>query len=366
MTYKIPQLIPTIGEEELNYLKEVINNKWITEGPFTQKVLEHVKRTTGARYALLTNNGSLGLFLSLLGMGISKGDEVIIPDFTFNASASSVVFAGGKPVFADVNDHDYHISQNHLESLITSKTKAIMPVHIYGQSADMDPIISLAKKYNLMVIEDAAQGYGVFYKDRHVGTLGDVGIISFFADKTVTMGEGAVILTNNEEIYKKITLLRNQGRENSGSFIHPALGLNFRVTDLQCAVGLAQMEKYPRILESKIENLTVYKHFLNGNSNIQFMRELEYCNYVPFRCSMKVRNRDGLSRYLTEQGIQTRNYFYPLHRQPCFSELGYQSGDFPVTNKISEDGLMLPIYPGIEREAIEYICDNVLQYYSKR
>jgi perosamine synthetase len=362
--HKIQQIIPYVGEEELRNLEEVINKKWITEGPFTKRVLEHIKNFTGAKYALLTNNGTLGLFLSLIGIGIDDGDEVIIPDFTFNASASSVVFAGGKPVLVDVNEYDYHINIEKIENLITSKTKAIMPVHIYGQCADIDPIISIASKYNLLVIEDAAQGYGVFYKNRHVGCLGDVGVISFFADKTITMGEGAVILTNNEEIYQKIKLLRNQGRENSGSFIHPALGMNFRVTDLQCAVGLAQMEKFNKILELKSKNFAIYKTLLSGNSNIKFMRELDYCNYVPFRCSIRVRNHERLNQYLVEKGIQSRNYFYPVHKQPCFAEFGYKNDDFPITNQISNDGLMLPVYPGLPTKDIEYICDKILQFYS--
>lgn len=363
---KIPQLIPYVGEEELKYLEEVISNKWITEGPFTERVLEHIKAFTGAEYALLTNNGTLGLFLSILGLGIGKGDEVIVPDFTFNASASCVAFAGAKPVFVDVNEHDYHIKIEDIESVITDKTKAIMPVNIYGQCADLDLITSVAQKYNLYVIEDAAQGYGVYYKNKHVGTLGDVGVISFFADKTVTMGEGAVILTDNVEIYEKIQLLRNQGRENSGSFIHPVLGMNFRVTDIQCAVGLAQMNKYDEILRLKNENLSIYKHFLKGNANVEFMRELDYCNYVPFRCSIRVKSRDSLSQFLVEQGIQSRNYFYPLHLQPCFSELGYKNGDFPVTNQISGDGLMLPVFPGLQEYEIEYICESILQFYSQQ
>ena len=156
-----------------------------------------------------------------------------------------------------------------------------MPVHIYGQAADMDPIIELAKKYNLKVIEDAAQGYGVFYKGNHVGTIGDVGIISFFADKTITMGEGAVILTNNSVLFEKLKYIRNQGRTDSGTFVHTELGMNFRVTDLQAAVGVAQLEKFNKIKSIKLENYQYYRSLLLGVNEIVFMREVDYSNFIP-------------------------------------------------------------------------------------
>jgi len=360
---KISQLIPYIGEKEKQYLAEAIDATWITEGPFSKRLLQHLKEYTGAEYALLTNNGTLGLFLGLLALDLKEGDEVIVPDFTFNASGSSIVFAGAKPVMIDVNEHDYHLKTEDIEALITPRTKAIMPVHMYGQSADMDPIMAIAQKHNIMVLEDAAQGYGVFYKNKHTGTMGDIGVISFFADKTVTMGEGAVILTNNEKLYKKLKLIRNQGRENSGTFVHPALGMNFRVTDLQCAVGVAQMEKYPYILERKLENHALYEKHLSGYDEIKLIRQLDYCNYVPFRCSIRVKEREALNKHLAEGGLQLRNFFYPLHRQPCFSYLNYAEDAFPNTNKISAQGISLPVYPDMMVDDIEYICQRILSFY---
>jgi len=364
MGYKIPQLEPYIGKEELKNLKKVIDEKWITEGVFSKEFLEIIKEFTEAKHVVLANNGTLALFLGLLSLGIGKGDEVIVPDFTFNASASSVAFAGAKPVFVDIDEGNLNIDVEKIEDVITEKTKAIMPVHIYGQSADMDPIIKLAKRYNLRVIEDAAETYGVFYKGKHTGTIGDVGIISFFADKTITCGEGAVILTNDYELYDKLRYLRNQGRSDSGSFIHPQLGMNFRMTDLQCAVGVAQLKKFKEIEKKKIEGYRLYQLLLKELGGVSFIEEVDYSNFIPFRVPIRVKNCDELIQYLEDSGIQTRGFFYPLHRQPCFNYLGYEKNDFPVTNKIYSEGLCLPVFPGLKKEQIEYVCEKIKEFYN--
>jgi len=361
--YKVPQLIPYVGEEELKNIEEVINNKWITEGPFSEEFLELIKNFTGVKHAVLAPNGTLGLYLSLVALGIKADDEVIVPDFTFIASGSSILFAGGKPVIVDVDPRHYNIDIEKIESVITEKTKAIMPVHIYGQSADMDPILTIARKYNLKVIEDAAQSYGVFYKGRHTGTIGDVGMISFFADKTVTTGEGSVILTNDEEIYAKLGFLRNQGRSDSGSFIHHYLGMNFRMTDLQCAVGVAQLKKYEKIKKRKLDNYYLYKDLLKDIDQIKFVREMEYSNFVPFRANIKVPNFKGLIEFLEKNEIQTRGFFYPLHRQPCFKYLGYSEEEFPVSNKLNETGLSLPVYCDLTKKQIFYVCEKIKEFY---
>ena len=237
-----------------------------------------------------------------------------------------------------------------------------MPVHIYGQSCDMDPILKLAKKYDLRIIEDAAESYGVFYKGKHTGTIGDVGVISFFADKSVTCGEGAVILTNNSQLYDKLRYLRNQGRLHSGSFIHPQLGMNFRMTDLQCAVGVAQLKKFKKIEKIRLKIYKTYKFLLKNIEELSFMEESDYSNFVPFRVVIKARNLDKLIRNLESDKIQTRKVFYPLHRQPCFAYLGYKENDFPVANKIYSEGLCLPAFPGLTMEQIEYLCKKIIKH----
>lgn len=361
--YKISQLEPYIGKEEIKNVTKAINDKWLTEGYFTKKMIEKIKEFTNAKYVILTNNGTLALYLALMALGIKEEDEVIVPNFSFIASASSVVFAGGKPVFVDVNNDTGNIDVSKIENLITDKTKAIMPVHIYGQSSDMDPILKIAKKYNLKVIEDAAQGYGVFYKEKHTGTIGDVGTISFFADKTVTMGEGAAILTNNSELFEKICYLRNQGRLHSGTFEHTHLGMNFRVTDLQSAVGCAQLEKFKEIEKIKTKNLSLYKNMLHMVDEVEFLKEENFTNIVPFRANLKVEKLDMLIDYLEKNGIQTRKFFYPLNKQPCFKYLNYKELKFNSTEELNNKGISLPVHCSLKEEDITYICDRIKDFY---
>jgi len=363
MKYRVPQLEPYVGKEELENLKKVIEKKWLTEGPFSKEFTELIKKFTGAKHVLLVNNGTLALFLSLLGLEVGAGDEVIVPDFTFIASASSIVFTGATPVFVDVSKGNLNIDPEKIESKITSKTKAILPVHVYGQAADMEPILRIAQKYNLKVLEDAAQGFGVYYKGKHTGTIGDIGIISFFADKTITTGEGAAILTNNREIYEKIKLMRNQGRPTSGTFIHSALGMNFRLTDLQCAVGVAQIKKFNKIQKIKLKNYNLYKQKLSSIKQIKILDEVKYSNIVPFRANILIERKSELINYLKRKGIQTRGFFYPLHRQPCFSYLKYPANAFPVTNFAYENGLSLPVFCDLKEEQIRYLVNTIKKFY---
>ena len=365
MNYRIYQSEPYVGEEELNNLKQVIENKWLSEGPFSREFLETLKNFTGAKYAVLANNGTLALYLGLKSLGIKENDEVIVPNFTFVASGTCVVFAGAKPVFVDADEQNLNIDVSKIDNLVTENTKAIMPVHIYGQAADLDPILGIAKKYDLRVIEDAAQGYGVFYKGEHVGCIADVGVISFFADKTVTTGEGAVLLTNSDEIYERLRYLRNQGRLQSSTFIHPELGMNFKMTDLQCAVGVAQLNKFQEIKRIKCYNYSLYKEQLTDMEEIEFVEEVQYSNIVPFRASFKVNRLEDLMAYLDKNGIQTRGFFYPLHRQPCFSHLGYPENDFPVSNRLNTRGLCLPVHCGLTEDDILYVCDTIKSFYSR-
>jgi len=365
-SYTVPQLIPYVDAEELINLGEVIKNKWITEGPFSEKFLQLIRDFTGAKYAVLANNGTLALFLGLMAIGIKEDDEIIVPDFTFISSGTSVVFAGAKPVFVDVDETSLNIDCSKIEDAITEKTKAIMPVHLYGQSADMDPILKITNKYNLKVIEDAAQGYGVFYKGKHVGAIGDVGIISFFADKTVTTGEGAVILTNNEKIYEKLRYLRNQGRLHSGTFQHAHLGMNFRMTDIQSALGVAQLKKFDKIKKIKINNYNLYKELLKDVDEIEFIKKMEFSNFVPFRANIKIPNLKGLIEFLERNRIQTRGFFYPLHRQPCLKYLGYKEEEFPVSNKLNNIGISLPVFCNLTKEQIHYVCDKIKEFHGKK
>lgn len=363
MEYRIQQIQPYFDDQETRNLEKAIQTGWVTEGPFSQEFLSLLKEFTGARFAVLANNGTLGLYLALLSIGSGDGDEIIVPDFTFNASASSIAFTGAEPVFSDINRDDLQIDTKKIERLITPRTKAIMPVHVYGQSCDMDPLVEIAVKHKLKIVEDAAQGFGVFYKGRHTGTIGDVGVISFFADKTITTGEGAVILTNDEAIFNRLKMLRNQGRPNSGTFIHPELGMNFRMTDLQCAVGVAQFKKFEKIREIKLKNFNSYKEKLSEIPEIEFVQVNSFTNFVPFRVNIKVPNVEGLIEHLEKNAIQTRRMFYPLHKQPCFSFLNYDDTDFPASIDAYNRGISFPVHCRLSEEDIEYLCNQVKAFY---
>lgn len=367
MEYKIFQMRPYIGDKEIDELSDSIKNNWITEGPKSQEFINKILEYTGARYGVLANNGTIALYLALKCLGIKQGDEVLVTDFSFYASASTIYWVGATPVFVDISLKDFNMNVSEIEKKITKRTKAILAVHIYGQSVDMDPLIEIAKKHNLKIIEDACQGLGVFYKNkRHTGTMGDAGCFSFFADKTITTGgEGGMVVTNNKELYEEMRYFRNQGRLQSGSFIHPRFGVNFRLTDLAAGFGLAQMRQIDYIIGKKIENYRLYKKFLKDVKEAEFLDEVKYSNFVPFRVNVKAKNLSNLMEFLEKQGIQTRSCFYPLHKQPIFESLSCKDSDFLNSIFASENAMSLPVHLGLKKEDIEYICDQIRIFYRR-
>jgi|SRR5581483_4357078 len=367
MNYKIPQVYPYFTKDEEKEVLETLRNAWVTEGPKSKEFIAEMQKLTGAKYAVLAPNGTLALYIALMVLGIGKGDEVIVPDFTMIASSNAVYLTGATPVFVDVSEKDLNIDIDKMECAITKKTKAIMPVHIYGASADMDAVMKVAKKHKLLVVEDACQGHGLFYKKTHVGTIGDVGCFSFFADKTFTTGgEGGMVVTQSKEIYEQLLYFRNQGRLNSGSFIHPQIGYNFRMTDLQCAVGLAQIRKFDKILKKRLENHSLYEKHLHGVEGIHIVKPNHYSSFVPFRFNILVKRLEGLMKFLEENGVQTRGMFYPLHKQPCYSMYSYSDKDFPNSQHAYDHGLSLPVYFSLTEEQIKYVCDTIKKFYSSK
>jgi perosamine synthetase len=232
-----------------------------------------------------------------------------------------------------------------------------MPVHVYGQSPALDRVSAFAARHHLAVVEDAAQAIGVSYLGRHAGTWGDAGVISFFADKTITTGEGGVVLTNNAATYEKLRLLRNQGRLNSGTFIHESLGMNFRVTDLQCAIGRAQLRKLPAIVTKRRDNHARYATNLAGTEGIRWLQVQPGSTHVPFRFAMLSERRAEVVAALEEAGIQTRGFFYPLHLQPALRI--YASGALPVAEELYRTGICLPVHHGVSASDIDEITEII-------
>lgn len=359
MDWRITQIAPLFDDDEVAGVVGSVRRGWLTEGPNAADFLETIKHDTGAEHAVLAPNGTLGLFLALLALDLPRGSEILIPAFTFYASASAAVFAGLVPVFIDADPETFNLDVDSLESLVSGRTSAIMPVHVYGHAAEIDRVVDFARRHDLRVVEDAAQAYGVSYDGRHAGTWGDIGVISFFADKTITTGEGGVVLTNDASLYERLRLLRNQGRPHSGTFIHEALGMNFRVTDLQCAVGLAQLRKLPAITAAKLRNHQRYVENLRDVTGISWLRVQEGSTHVPFRFAMLSDRREAVMDALEADRIQTRSFFYPLHLQPPLKK--YNRGPLPVAEDLYAQGLCLPVHADLTMSDIDEISQIILK-----
>lgn len=360
---KIPQFSPWISKEEYQEIASCFKSNWFTEGSkaklFTKKLLKLI----GAKYGVFAPNGTLALYLGLKALGIGEGDEVIVPDFTFIGSATAIEMVGAKYVFVDVNRNNFQIDLEKANKLVRSSTKAIMPVHMYGTVCDMDKVIKFAKVNHLKIIEDAAEAIGVKWNGVHAGVFGDIGCFSFFADKTITTAEGGFIVTNDEKIYTNLLYLRNQGRIERGSFIHPKIGYNFRITDIQAAIGIVQLKKLKKIIRRKIQILKKYKKLLKDIPQITFFKPDKGADWIPFRVGILY---DGdahkLMDFMKKNGIETRTFFYPLHKQPCFSNNLQKDSDFPNSIYGYEHGICLPTFPALKDKQIEFICKNIKKF----
>jgi perosamine synthetase len=369
---KVPQFMPYVDMEEYEAIKSCFEINWITEGPkakvFNQKLCDLI----GVKYGVFAPNGTLALYLALKSIGIGPGDEVIVPNFTFIASANAVEMVGARPVFVDI-DEDLQISTDDCKRVLSEKTKAIMPVHIYGFASDMTKVMKFAKENNLLIIEDAAQALAIKWDGRGCGSFGDVSTFSFFADKTLTTGEGGFVCTNDEKVYEKLLYLRNQGRIDRGSFIHPEIGYNFRMNDIQMAIGLTQLEKLPKIISLKQHNFNLYCELLKDCKSVEIIKpKPEVSPFIPFRVVLKVKedNCQNLTSYMKENGIETRTFFYPLHLQPCFKmwsdDPRHEASNFPITIDSYEKGVCLPSFAALKKEEIEYVCNVIKRYYEEK
>lgn len=359
----IPQVQPWLGPEEEAAVAQVLRGGWLTEGPVCESFLERLGALTGAHHGVLASNGTLALALGLLALDIGPGDEVLIPDITFVASASAVYLVGARPVFVDVEPGTCQIDVDCAKARLTSATRAVMPVHLYGSACDMRAVMAFAAGHGLHVIEDAAQGIGVRFEGRHVGAIGDVGCFSFFADKTITTGEGGYVTCRDPAVYERLRHLRNQGRLDRGSFIHPTIGFNFRLTDLQAAIGLAQLDRLDTIIDRKLRIYARYEQRLGGLRQVKFLLRHPASTHVPFRVVLMVERAQALSSWLANRQVQCRTFFYPLHRQPCFADHPDAALAFPVADQGYANGICLPVYPTLGDADVDYVCDAIRAFY---
>ena len=369
---RIPQVRPTLDGREAEAAARTIRDNWITEGPASREFARQLNALIDVPYGVFAPNGTLALALGLMALGIGPGDEVIVPNMTFVGSATSVLLAGGTPVFVDVDGETFQIDVTAAERAVTERTRAIMPVHLYGSACDMRAVSACAARHGLKIIEDAAQGIGVTFDGRPVGGLGDVDCFSFFADKTLTTGEGGYVTCRDPAIHDRLLLLRNQGRRDRGSFVHPAIGYNFRITDVQAAIGLIQLTKLPSIIERKQRIWQAYRRRFASAAGLRVLAPIAGSNYVPFRCVVITEHAPELARHLETCGIETRAVFYPLHRQPCFEALRdheparFDDRQYPNSIGGAEQGLCLPVYPDLSDEEVDYVADAVLDFIAQQ
>lgn len=363
----IAEFDPRIEKEEVFQVLDTLEANWLTEGSKTRQLEEMLAEYCGCKRVIMMPNGTLALFAALKILGIGPGDEVIVPDFTFFGSASAVVLTGARPVFVDVDEYDFNLSVTSAEASVSERTKAIMPVHVYGQSCDMLSVMRLAERYKLFVVEDAAQGLGVTFGEKHVGTFGRIGCMSFFADKTMTTGEGGALLVNDEQLADECIYFKNQGRLERGSFIHKHMGYNFRITDLQAAIGVAQFGRLGASIARKRAIQGAYYEQLRDCPGVAFPPDNGFGQVVPFRTNILVDDPEGLAAFLAERKIASRRFFYPLHRQPSLTADNSIVRHQPVNSvRAFERGLMLPSGLNLDEPQIARVCECVEEYQASR
>jgi perosamine synthetase len=359
----ITQIEPFIDNEELEQLKRVVESTFVTEDKLTKEFEQFFATLTGAKHAIAYANGTLALFAILKSLEIREGDEVIVPDLTFIATSNAVILAGGKPIFCDLQGKNLRMDLRHAEKLITTNTKAILPVHLYGLAEDMDAVNTFADAHHLLVVEDAAQGVGVRFAGKHVGTFGSAGILSFYGNKTITTGEGGIILTENDDLAKKCYRLKNHGREKKGIFKHDHIGFNFSFTEMQAAIGIAQAKKLDKIIRRKQELYRWYSGELQHIEGIAFSPQDDRVSPVYWFTNIFVESAESLSAFLLQRGIQTRRFFYPLHLQPCYTNTIRCHDPFPVTEKLYTEGLSLPSSFRLQPSELEHIVKSIKEYF---
>jgi len=357
---------PWIGEEEKRAVVEYLDSGgWLTEFRKTRQFEQMVADYVGSKYASVVNNGTVSLTIALMALDIRGEDEVIVPDYTMIASANAVVLAGAKPVLVDINPSNLCLDLDLAKDAITPKTKAIMFVSINGRCPDMEKVTALADEYNLYLIEDAAQSLGSRYNGRHLGSFGQIGSFSFSPPKVITTGQGGALVTDDEELYRKVSMVKDYGRPRSGVDYHQIMGLNAKFTDLQAVIGIEQMKKLDWRVKRKKEIYKLYRSFLQDTDQIEFIdTDLEDCSpwFIDILLSDR-ETRDSLAEFLNERGIGSRPFYPAIHTQPPYSHV---KGGFRNSEYVSQRGLWLPSSSFLSDEDIEGICTEIRDYFVKK
>lgn len=352
---------PILNGNEKKYIDECVDTGWISaNGRFITEFEKQFAAFCGTKYALACSNGTVTLHLALKALGIGPDDEVIMPTLTYIATANAVTYCGAKPVFADSDPNTWNVDPADIERKITSRTKAIIPVHLYGLPCDMDAIMKLAKKYGLYVIEDAAEAHGAQWKGKTVGSIGDIGSFSFFGNKIITCGEGGMLTTEDSELYEKMKLLRSQGVDPNKRYWHVTVAYNYRMTNMQAAVGLGQLENVRWHMEQRQRVRALYEKQLPMLGDLVSVQNVpEDASHVYWMFSVVLSDKVSLSRgevmrRMEERNIEMRPLFYPMHIMPPYLD---NTVNAPVAEKLSQRGINLPTHGNLGEEQVRYIVD---------
>jgi perosamine synthetase len=357
----IPVYRPFIGEQERRYVAEALASTRISgTGDFLDRFERELPHFVGSTHGIATCNGTAALHLALAALGIGPGDEVIVPTFTFVASVNAISYTGATPVFVDAEPDHWSLDPALLEAAVTERTKAIEVVHLYGHPADMDPVLEVARRHGLAVVEDAAEAHGAEYKGRKVGSIGDVAAFSFFGNKIITTGEGGMVVTGDEELAQRCRHLRGQGVSPTRTYWHDVIGFNYRMTNVAAALGVAQLERVHDVLVRKRRLAELYRERLEGLPGLAFQREAHWARSVWWMVSILVDPgvRDGLMSFLAGHGVETRPFFYPAHVLPIYP----RPERFPVAERLGASGINLPSYPELTENEVDTVCALVAQY----
>lgn len=359
--FKYPVYQPYLTGSEKKYVIDCLDSSWISsKGKYIDLFESNFGKYLGLDHSIAVSNGTVALHLALLALNVGEGDEVIVPTLTYIASVNAIRYCRATPVFVDSNIQDWQMNPDEIEQSITDKTKAILIVHLYGQACNMKSIMRIAKKHNLKVVEDAAEALGSSYDNQKVGTFGDLATFSFYGNKTITTGEGGMVVTNRKDLATKVRHLKGQGLAENRQYWHDVVGYNYRMTNICAAIGVAQLEQINEIIAKKIEIANWYMKFLPETVGYQRQNPGTFHSYWIFSILVNLASdRENLREYLNERGVETRPVFYPVHSMPMYLGNISPQENFPIAVEIASRGINLPSYPDLNESDILNICNEI-------
>jgi len=364
---EIPLARPDITQREIDAVVEVLKTPDLSLGPKLREFEQRFAEYCGTRYAVACSSGTAALHLLIRGCGVGPGDEVITTPFSFISSANCALFEGARPVFADIDPETWNIDPAKIPAAVTERTKAIIPVDVFGQIADLDPILELARSRGITVIEDSCEAIGGRYKGKRAGSIADAGVFGFYPNKQITTGEGGMIVTDDERVANLARSLRNQGRDAGGGWLaHQRLGYNYRLSDINCALGIVQLARIDEILTRRRHVAEMYLERLAGETRLRLQRVIDDVEMSWFVFVVRLSDdyspgdRDRILTRLGDRGIGCSNYFAPIHLQPFYvEELGYREGDFPITEALAARCIALPFHTGLTAADVDRVCSEL-------